>query len=132
MTQRGDAASAAAGTFTTKPVALLTATSGFCPKHTSCFVKTKIPYFASCFPVSPAGVYSSRVSLWLVLTTDLVSLSLVSQHSNRPVSPSPPPPAPPFPPSTLDSFRGFLLCLSDCIWQSGSGLVLFKTQGSGF
>lgn len=38
----------------------VTATSGFCPNRTFCFVKTKFPYFASfSFPVYPAGVYTS-------------------------------------------------------------------------
>lgn len=75
----GEAVTAAAGTCKTKPAALfLPPLCFFLSKPDFYFVKTQIPYFASFFfPVSPAGVYSVSVWLWLVLTTDLV-LSCIS------------------------------------------------------
>ena len=75
MTQKGEAALAAAGTFTAEPGALLLPPLlllvvfffwFFCLKLSFYFVKTKISYFASFFPVYPAGVYSWCISLWLV------------------------------------------------------------------
>lgn len=64
VTQKGEAALAAAGTFTAEPGApllpplLLLLLVFFGLKLTFYFVQTKISYFASFFPVYPAGVYS--------------------------------------------------------------------------
>lgn len=54
-----EAVGAAAGTFKSKPAALLLPPLVFCLNQAFYFVKMRIPYFASVFlPVYPAGVYS--------------------------------------------------------------------------
>lgn len=74
----GEAVTAAAGTCKTKLAGLFFPPLFFGPNQTFVLVRPKsLILHPSFFPVSPAGVYSASVWLWLVLTADLV-LSCIS------------------------------------------------------